>query len=262
MYGGNAECRTFRASGDCSAMQAQLDAANCGQVDFMQGNNVYCGVKSIKCGGSCAPTEPPTGPAPVQCKEVIGRLGTPGNVLPKEVAPRIGDNFFLRCRPVAGASSYRFRYFYTRKNDLSSLVGRTAVIVPAHAPGSASSALIPIERVGLYYGQCRVCMPDASSPNGQRCSRWESTQNSAKRLPFQEGGPTGSTQNDPTDTAVQNYVPSTVDAEGDVPQGTIPALRSVFDYETVLRAPESQSSSDTSAQSQQNSQIVDETISN
>lgn len=221
-----------RADQDCNAAtQALLSGNTCGQVDYQDTNKAYCGVKAIKCDGSCAggggggggtPT-----PQPIQCREVIGRIGVPGTVLAEEFAPRIGDDFFLRCRRVAGATSYRFRYYYTNKNNLASLAG-SAVIVPPHVEGSASSAPISIDRVGLYYGQCRVCIPNASTPSGQSCSPWEA-RTGAKRLPYQEGGPFG-TVADPSDTAIPALAPSTVDADNDAPRGTIPALRSITEY--------------------------------
>ena len=216
-----------RADQDCNAATQVLISGNtCGQVDFQDTNKAYCGVKAIKCDGSCAGGG--GGGSGVQCEAVTGRVGQPGPEA-VTVAPRIGDEFFLKCRPITGASSYKFRYFYTKKRSLESLVGRKAVRVFSREGNLSASQPIAIEKVGLYYGQCRVCLPDASRPSGQRCSAWESTQNNANRLPFQDGGPFG-TQADPTDATIAGFDDSGVDSADGVPEGIIPALQPLSEY--------------------------------
>lgn len=51
-YSGGTECRLERptGTGDCEAMVSQL-GTQCGQVDYLKGNGLYCGVKALQCNG-------------------------------------------------------------------------------------------------------------------------------------------------------------------------------------------------------------------
>jgi hypothetical protein len=216
---GQGECRNFVKNGDCAALQAEL-GSRCGQVDFLNDGGAYCGVKSINCSASCSPpTNPPSDPNTVSCTEIVGRIGIAKSGDTQALAPRIGDNFFLKCRKVAGASSYRFRYFYTKRSGAeayTSLLNKVPVKVGRNDEFPFISDNISVTRAGFYYGQCKVCMPDASSPTGQKCGKWEPVTNTARRLPFQ------------TEPELTN------DADGGdgFAAGSIPGLRPVRDYFT------------------------------
>lgn len=186
----NGQCTlNCKVDQNCDAETNRMLGSNgfCGQVDFQDTNKKYCGVKAIKCDGSCAPPTT-TQPGAVQCVDIIGRVGVPGSGTAQAVAPQIGEEFHLKCRKVAGAVNYKFRYFYTRKRGTGNLVNRPAVKVVSMTGKKHVSEAINIDKAGFYYGQCKVCVADASAPNGRRCSAWESTSNSAEQLPFREPG--------------------------------------------------------------------------
>lgn len=219
--------------GDCNTLAEKMFSQGyCGQVDYTSGaagSTKYCGVKAINCGGGCQPSNPPV-VSGGQCKEVIGRVGVPGSGTAEEVAPRIGDQFFLKCRKVSGAVAYKFRVFYTKQkgaNAYASLLNKKALKVKSTEERKHISQFVTIDRAGFYYGQCKVCMPDAGSPNGKKCSPWESVANSAKQLPFPQPLP-----GDP------EYIHSNVDADDGLPNGQHVNLRSIEDIFDITGEPE------------------------
>lgn len=165
------ECRVNNPTiGDCDELAAQL-ASTCGQVDYLQGdlsNPLYCGVKAIKCDGSCKGTGGGGGVTPPMCREIVAKVGLPGQD-GETRAPKVGEQMFLKCKRVENGVKYKFRYFYTRKKGAAAtehIAKKNSVKVKAEAPGSNRSDVFTIERAGFYYAQCSACIPNPNSPNG------------------------------------------------------------------------------------------------
>lgn len=216
-YGSECRLSSPTKDGNCEEMVSLL-GSKCGQVDYLDQQGRYCGVKAIRCDGSCQGGGGGGGGVSVQCKEIVAKVQTAtGNEIRP---PKVGEQMFLKCKKVANGVKYKFRYFRTKKKGakaLQAITGKTPVSVKAESKGSNKSVLFTIDKPGFFYAQCSACVPDASSPNGRKCSRWEAAANGGIVL---TGG-----------TGASLAATSTVDDDDGLPPGIEIPYRSVFELD-------------------------------